>query len=210
MTPDSLQALERLRDPSMLQWYVIPLFVLVIYIYVSEMHNKNWSAVYLGLAFWGGEFIWEMFNASILHFSGYAPLWATPGGGSAFIIYVGLNIEIALFFSIAAIIIIKSLPQDKNLKIAGIPNRIVIPIAWGFFCVFVEVLLNFAGLLTWNWAFWKWPHIWLIVVAYCTPWLAVAWCHDNLDMQAKKRAALLFPAAAVVCHIVFANILKWV
>jgi len=79
MTDASVQALSVLRSTDNLQWYIIPLLVFVFYIYFVEIEKKNWSPVLLGLAFWATEFIWEMFNALILHFTEYSALWTTPG-----------------------------------------------------------------------------------------------------------------------------------
>lgn len=210
MTEASLQALRILRSPDHLQWYVVPLLVFVVYVYVAETARKNWSAVLLGICAWAAELIWEMFNASILHFSGYAPLWSTPGGGSAYVIYVGLNIEIAFFFAVAGVIVVKSLPADRGLKILGIPNRLLIPFGWGLLAVFVEVLLNRAGLLVWDYAWWSWPNIWLIVAAYCLPWYGLAWAHDRLSLRAKAIGAGILPPAAILCHLMFACWLRWV
>ncbi len=210
MTDASLQAMEILRNPENMKWYVVPLLVFVLYIYVVEIERRNWSAVLCGIAAWAGELIWEMFNAAVLHFSGYAPLWGTPGGDSALVIYAGLNIEISLFFAAAGVMLVKSLPPERDLRILGIPNRIFIPVGWALVAVFVEVLLNRCGLLTWDYAWWGWPHVGLIVAAYSLFFLAVAWGHDRLTLRTKVRLAVLLPLAALTCHLLFASWLGWV
>jgi len=53
MSEFSKQSLAMLRDSSQFSWYIIPLFVLVLYVYTKEIDNKNWNAVIAGLAFWG-------------------------------------------------------------------------------------------------------------------------------------------------------------
>ena len=121
MTESSIAVLKALRSIENLQWYVVPLFVFVIYLYVNEIEKKNWSAVLIGICTFFGEAVWEMFNALVLHFSGYAALWSTPGK-SAYIIYAGLNVEIASFFAIAGLIVVKSLPEDKELKSVDFPT----------------------------------------------------------------------------------------
>jgi len=209
MTEASIQALNVLRRADNMQWYVVPILVIVIYIYIVEIEKRNWSAVLLGIILWASETTWEMFNALILHFTQYAPLWSTPGK-SAYVIYVGLNIEITLFFSIVGLMLIKALPEDKNMKIMGIPNRIFIPTLMGLLGVFVEVILNQCDLLIWDWWFWGWPHVYLIVIGYCAPWLCLAWLHDNLSMRSKKIGAVFTLMLAIVCHIVFATILGWI
>lgn len=145
----------------------------------------------------------------ILHFTQFASLWSTPGK-SAFIIYSGLNIEIASFFAVSGIIIAKSLPAEKNLTIFSIPNRIFIPAFWGVISVTVEVLLNKAGLLVWDWWWWGWPHIYLVVLAYMLPWFGIAIAYDKMSVATKKKWALILVSAAVVCHVVFAVWLRWI
>lgn len=209
MSEASLEVLAALRRTDNLQWYVVPLFIFVIYVYVVECQKEDWSAVLLGIAFWGAELIWEMLNALVLHFTAFAPLWTTPGR-SAFVIYAGLNIEICLFFAVTGILVIKSLPRDRELMILGLSNRLIIPIGFGLLGVFVEVLLNRGGLLIWDWWFWGWPHIWLILVAYCGPLWIVAWCHDHWSMGTKKKAAVWLPALALLCHLLLATGLHWI
>lgn len=209
MTQASIQAMDILRSPDNMQWYVVPLLVIAIYMYIVEVQQKNWSAVVLGLTFWTVEFVWEILNALILHFSEYAPIWTTPSGNSAYVIYVGLNIEIAFFFAVAGLMIIKSLPQDKYLKIMGIPNRIFLPVAFGLTGVFVESLLNQCNLLIWDYSWWCWPNIWLIIVAYCLPFYVLVRLHDALSLKAKKIALCVTSFLAITCHLVFATFLGW-
>ncbi len=209
MTDASVAVLNNLRSTANMQWYVVPLLIFVIYVYVTEAEKKNWSAVLLGIATWAGELVWEMFNALVLHFTQYASMWSTPGK-SAFIIYSGLNIEIASFFAVAGVIVVKSLPEDRHLKILGISNRIFLPVFWGLVAVFVEVLLNQCDMLIWDYAWWSWPNIWLIVIVYILPWALITWAHDNLTLKAKKIGAIAAVCSAIVCHVTFAVILGWI
>jgi hypothetical protein len=209
MTDASLQALSVLRSTDNMQWYVVPLLVSVVYIYFVEVEKKNWSPVLLGLAFWATEFIWEILNALLLHITDYSALWTTPGK-SAFVIYAGLNIEISFFFAVYGLMVLKILPEDKNMKILGIPNRFFIPTVLGLAGMFVEVLLNKCNMLIWAYKFWNWPNVYIIAVAYVAPLLALVWLHDNLSLRAKTIGVFLMAALAITCHIVFATILGWV
>lgn len=209
MTESSIKVLSILRKTDNLQWYVVPLLIFVIYVYVVEIEKKNWSAVLLGICACASEFMWEMFNALILHFTNYAPLWTTPTN-SAYVIYAGFNIEIAVLFATAAILLIKSLPEDKNKKIMSIPNRIFIPVIWGIICVIVETVLYKAGILVWDYWWWRWPHIYLITLVYIAPWLLIAWAHDNLTTKVKIIGAILLPLVALICHVTLVVILKWI
>jgi len=123
-TESALQALSILRDPSQFQWYVIPLFALVVYVYTVEIERQNWDLVFAGLAFWGMDWFNEIWNGLVFYFSNYAPVWGAPGN-TAYLILIGLNIEIMFMFSIAGVAFSKMLPKDRSLKILGVPNRIL-------------------------------------------------------------------------------------
>ncbi|RLD03457.1 MAG: hypothetical protein DRI32_07315, partial [Chloroflexi bacterium] len=122
MPESSVQILAVLRDGSHFQWYVIPMLSFAFYVYTVEVEKRNWSLVLAGLAFWGMDWFNEIWNGLFFHFSGYAPVWGTPGS-SAYIILAGLSIEIMFMFSVAGIIWTKMLLPDKNAKILGINNR---------------------------------------------------------------------------------------
>jgi len=147
------QALAVLRDPSHFQWYVITLLGVVVFIYASEFHAGRWSLIFAGLAYWGADWINEILNSVFFHFNGYAPLWGTPGQ-SAYVILIGLNIEIMFMFAIAGIAWSKFLLPDPKTKILGIPNRWAVALAGSAVSVIIEIFLNKIGVLTWDWSWW--------------------------------------------------------
>jgi hypothetical protein len=114
------QALSNLRDTSGFQWYVIPLLVIVLYIYHDQISRKNYSVVFAGLALWGMDWFNEIWNSLVFHFNGYAPVWAAPGE-TAYLILIGLNIEICFMFAILGIVTTVMLPS-KDTKILGLPT----------------------------------------------------------------------------------------
>ena len=183
------RALSILRDGSQFQWYVIPLFAFVVYVYAVEVERKNWNLVFAGLAFYGMDWFNEIWNALFFHFNGTAPVWGAPGA-TAYLIFIGLNIEISFMFAIAGVAFGKMLPEDKQLKVLGIPNRIFIAVAGAAFCVFVEVLLNNIGALTWDWSWWDANSPWLIFLfGYLHFFLISFWVHD-MDSARKKIAVV--------------------
>lgn len=209
MTPASLQALENLRDPSHLQWYVIPLLALVVYIYSVEIERRNWNIVFAGLAFWGMDWLNEIANGIILHVSDRSALWTAPGK-SSFLIFVGLNVEICFMFSIAGIALSKMLPADKKKKIWGMPNRLFIALSNSIFCVFVEIWLNKADMLIWEYDFWNFPHVWLIIVfGYLHFHLVAFWVHDMERIRSKVIAISVIYGIAVAAIGVFGFALGW-
>ncbi len=211
MPSESAQkALAILRDCSHFQWYVIPLFAVVVYVYAVEVEKRNWSVFFAGLAFWGMDWLNETWNSLFFHFTGYAPAWAAPGH-TAYLLLIGLNIEICFMFAIAGISFCKMLPKDKKLKILGVPNRLFIAITSAAFCVFVEVLLNAANALTWDWAYWNAGAPWLIFLfGYFHFFLVAFWVHDLEKVSSKIKVVGAIYAAAAVALIVFGPVLGWI
>src|SRR4030042_228398 len=73
------RALSILRDASQFQWYVIPLFAMVVLFFFLVIGKRNWNAVFAGLALWGTDWFFEIVNALVFHFTRKAPLWGAPG-----------------------------------------------------------------------------------------------------------------------------------
>jgi len=210
MTDFSLQAVERLRDLSYFQWYVIPLLAFIFYVYAVEIEKRNWNVVLTGLAFWAADWFNEIVNSLVLHFTGYAPIWAEPGQ-SAYLILVGLNIETMFMFSVAGIVWSKMLHPDKNFKYLKIPNRWAVAIFGSVFCVLVEYFLNSADALTWDWPWWS-RSMPLLIVIFGYMWFFVFafWVHDMKTMQKKLRTVATIWAIDVIGVVVFGFILKWI
>jgi hypothetical protein len=210
MTESAAEALSILRDANLFQWYVIPLFALVVYVYAVEIERRNWSLVFAGLAFWGMDWFNEIWNGLVFHFTGQAPVWGAPGQ-TAYLILIGLNIEICFMFAIAGITFSKMLPADKNIKILGINNRIAVAIFGTAFCVFVEGLLNAAGALTWDYPWWSGQAPWLICLFGYLPFFLVSfWVFDMDTLRRKAITVGTIFAVDIVALIVFLGILDWI
>ena len=210
MTPAAAQALSILRDSSQYQWYVIPLFALIVYVYAVEVEKRNWNLVFAGLAFWGMDWFNEIWNGLVFHFTQYAPVWGAPGK-TAYLILIGLNIEICFMFAIAGVTFAKMLPPDKKLKILGVPNRLFIAIAGSIFCVIVECLLNGVNALTWDYSWWNLGAPWLIfLIGYLPFFLVSFWVFDMESLKRKVTTVGAILGFDLVCLVVFAGILKWI
>jgi hypothetical protein len=210
MTESASQALAILRDGSQFQWYVVALLAFVFYVYTVEVEKRNWSLVLAGLAFWGMDWFNEIWNGLVMHFTGYAPVWGAPGK-TAYLILVGLNIEIMFMFAVSGIIWTKMLLPDKKTKILGLPNRWVVAIAGSAFCVFVEYLLNGVGALTWDYPWWNRSAPWLIFLfGYLTFFVAAFWVHDMKTLKAKLIAVGTIWAVVIASLILFIPILHWI
>lgn len=209
-TESAMQAAQILRDGSLFQWYVIPLFAFVVYVYANEIERKNWNLVFAGLAFWGMDWFNEIWNSLVFHFTGHAPVWGAPGE-TAYLIFIGLNIEICFMFAIAGVTFAKMLPPDKKLKIFGIPNRLVVAIGGSAFCVFVEVLLNQIGALTWDYSWWDSGTPWLIFLfGYLHFFLVAFWIFDMESLKKKITIVGALYAFDILLILVFGVMLKWI
>jgi uncharacterized membrane protein len=209
-TEASQRALAILRDGSQFEWYVIPLFALVLYVYMVEIERRNWNLVFAGLALWGMDWFNETWNGLVFHFSNYAPMWGAPAR-TAFLILIGLNIEICFMFAIAGIVMAKALPKDKHMKILGVPNRFFLAVASSVLCVIVEILLNACGALTWDWSFWNVRAPWLIFLFGYLPFYVVAfWVHDMKTVRQKAVTVGVIYAVDAIGLIVFGGILGWI
>jgi len=174
------KALEILRNTDTFQWYFIPLFAFVVYIYFNEVANKNWKGIAAGLSLYMVHWFYEIINALIQHFSGHA---------------------------LAGLIFSKILPADPNLKILGIKNRIVFALAnAAFFSVF-EIFLVETNAFHWVYPWWgSFP---VFVTVYIPFFLAANFAYDWQPARQKKFIGSLFVINAVML-ILFAGILKWI
>jgi len=211
MAESAQQALALLRDGSHFQWYVIPLLLIVMYIYANEVERKNWSMVLAGLAFWLMDWFNEIWNGLVFHFNGFAPVWGTPDHGSALVLLIGLNIEITFMFSIMGIVMCKMLPSDKNLKLLGIPNRLLFAIVGSILAVFIECLLNWVGALTWEYSWWSMGAPWLIwLIGYMPFFLVSYWVFDMKTIKNKLLTVGIIGAVDIIAIILFMCILNWI
>ena len=210
MTADTaLEAARILRDGSLFQWYVIPLFAFVVYVYAVEVERKNWDLIFAGLAFWGMDWFNEIWNSLVFHFNGFAPVWGAPGK-TAYLILIGLNIEICFMFAVAGVAFGKMLPADKKLKIFGIPNRIFLAVTFAVFCVFVGVLLNAVDALTWEYSWWNTTMpIFIILFGYLHFFLVSFWVFDMETIRKKITVTGIIYSVDIVAIIIFGLILGW-
>jgi len=208
-TPFTKQALENLRNTDTLSWYIIPLLALMFYIYASEVQKKNWNIVLAGLAFWGMDWINEIINSLVLHFTQYAPIWGTPGQ-SAYTVLIGLNVEIMFMFAISGIVWSKLLLENTHAKILGINNRWFITISGSIFSVIVEIFLNSVDMLTWDYSWWNLKVPWLIIpFGYMTFFIVAFWIHDMKSVKKQIFSVGTIFTIVILSLFIFGN-LGWI
>ena len=208
MTEATLQALNGLRDLTMIKWYIIPIMAIVFYIYTKEIklakQNGNWDAVFSGAAIFGVDFFNESWNGWILHFTQRSAFWTTPGD-TALRTMVGWNIEIMFMFTLLGIIFYNTLTENKKVKILGIPEMWFWAIGYAIFCVFVECLLNIGGHLVWEYPCWYLslkgiPLIFLI--GYFHFFCAAIWVITRKTMKAKISILVFIYAVPIIMNVI--------
>lgn len=210
VTDFTVEAQRMLRDETQFKWYVVTLLALVIYVYATEVERQRWDIVLAGLAFWFADWINEIINALILHFGHRAALWTTTGS-TAYLILIGLTIEISMMFAIGGIIFVKTLPADRRMRILGLPNRMAIALGFSVFSVFVEVLLNGTGYFHWDYWWWNFPFVLpIIVFGYLWFFLIAAYVYDLPDNRRRVRVVASMGAIVVASLILFGTVLGWI
>jgi hypothetical protein len=140
------------RDPSNFNWSFIAIFAFVVIIYVDEIHKKNYKAIAAALMLYSVHWLYEIANAVICHFAGYA-LWTVSPESTSFILLIGVSWELSMMFAIAGFTS-KLLPADKNLKILGMNNRVAFAIGSAFFFSLVEIFLAWTPAFIWVFPWW--------------------------------------------------------
>ncbi len=169
-----------------------------MYVYSVEVERRRWDIVLAGAAFWLADWINEIANSLILHFSDRAALW-TVTGDTAYLILIGLTLEISLMFAISGIVFAKSLPADPKQKLLGLPNRWTIAIAFSVLAVIVELLLHATGYFHWEYWWWNTPFVLPIVIfGYLWFFMAAAWVYDQPDDRSRIRIVGAMAAIVVL------------
>lgn len=198
-------ALSILRKGDNFQWYVIALLALVVYIYTTEISNRNWKGIAAGLALYSVHWFYEIINALIQHFSGHA-LWTVPTG-TAFLLLVGVGIELSFMFSVAGLVLSKLLPADPRLKILGVNNRLLFALGNAAFFAIVEIFL--AKTPAFVWVYPSWGALPVFVTVYIPFFLAAFYCYD---WKPRTQAIFISSLAGldVLMLALFAGVLGWI
>lgn len=120
-TPEMLeQAMQCPSDPVFgLKWYIVPLFVIWLFLIINEIRQKRFSVVFGAAAFWLWDVFNETWNAMVYATTGQ-PVWGTTAaGGSALQILVGYNIEISFMFFILGMLTCKLLKTSEGYEGQG-------------------------------------------------------------------------------------------
>lgn len=199
------QALSILRSGDNFRWYVISLLAFVIYIYANEYSKKNWKGIAAGLSLYLVHWFFEIANALIQHISGHA-LWTVPTG-TAWLLLVGVGIELSFMFSVAGLVLSKLLPADPKAKILGINNRIFLAIANAALFSIIEIFL--ARTPAFHWVYPWWGALPVFITVYIPFFVVSFLCHDWKPKTQRLFIGSLLALDSLLI-LVFAGILKWI
>jgi len=141
----------------------------------------------------------------IQHFAGHA-LWTIPTG-TAFLLLVGLGIELSLMFSIAGLAASKLLPADPKVKIFGIPNRLFFGIMNAGLASIIEIFLVMTPTFVWVWEWWN--ALTVFVFVYIPFFVTACYAYDWSPKKQKLVIGSLFAINAILL-VIFAGILHWI
>ena len=199
------QALSILRKLDNLEGNVIPILALVVYVYSTEIKNRNWNGLAAGLALYAVHWLAEIVNAVIQHLSGHA-LWTVPDHTS-FLILVGVGIEISLMFSIAGIIASKTLPDDRSRRLLGVNARVWVVVGYAALFSILEIPLEMSPHFAWVYPWWG--ALPVFVTVYVPFFAAAVLANDRPRPLRKRFIGGLFAIDALLV-LVFGPILRWI
>jgi hypothetical protein len=210
MTEAAMNAMSILRSTDQASWSIIPLIFIAGYVYAVEVQRKSWDMLLFAV---GAMMVWfqiEVANALVLHFTGYSSPWICSTNTS-YLIFIGFNIEILLaYFAIGIMLYLKILPEDRKMKILGIPNRLSFPIGGALFCFLVELFMNKFNLLIWDYTWW----VYIVFPGYLLIFFIITGLYDHLmprlTLIQKFMLGGVMLTVDIATFVIFALILKWI
>ena len=192
-------AKQAVRTPYHFNWTFIALLAVVIVgIWIPQWKKKNYNGMAAALALYGVHWLYEILNAVICHFSGYA-LWHVSPESTSFILLVGVSWELSLMFSVAGFMSVGLLPEDKDKKIFGINNRIVFAVGNALFFSVFEIFLAWTPAFTWVYKWWG--AIPVFITTYIPFFLAANLIYDKPRKTQKRFLTVLWSAVALLLVI---------
>lgn len=194
-SPDVMRQVDSIavRSTENFNWTFIFILAVVFYVYWTEIKNKNYQAVYAGLALYGVHWLYEIVNAVIGHVFGY-PLWSVSNASTTFILLIGVSWELSMMFALAGIISFKMLPDDRSKRyFAGsgrkgvsckLAGAVEMAVLFALFESFLAGTSNGSFLWVYKW----WGVLPVFITTYVPFFLASNYVPD---MAPKKRSRFL-------------------
>lgn len=186
------------RSTDNFNWTFITLLALVVCgVYIPQIKKKNYNGIAAALALYGVHWFYEIMNAVIAHFTGYA-LWTVSPESTTFILLIGVSWELSLMFSIAGFMA-DLMPEDKNKKLLGVNNRIAFAIGNAFFFSVFEIFL--ASTPAFIWVYKWWGALPVFITTYIPFFLAANLIYDKPRKTQKKFLAILWGIDAILLAV---------
>ena len=185
----------KVRSTENFNWTFIFILAVVFYVYWTEIHKKNYEAVFAGLALYGVHWLYEIANAIIGHFAGY-PLWSVSNESTTFILLVGVCWELSMMFSLAGIISFKMMPEDRSKRYfakngkKGISCKLVVALEMALLFALFESFLAGTSNHSFIWVYKWWGVIPVFITTYVPFFLASNYVPD-MRAPARKRFLII-------------------
>jgi predicted Co/Zn/Cd cation transporter (cation efflux family) len=178
-------------------------------IYFSKMKKGSYKGIAAGLSLYMIHWFVEIINAIIQHLSCHA-LWTVPTG-TAYLIFVGVGIELSLMFSIAGLAVSKLLPDDPKEKMFsigrfGVPKPLAIGIGNAALASIIEIFLIYTPTFVWVWEWWNAFTVFIFVYI---PFFVVA-CYAYYWEPKKQRNVIGIMALINAILIIVFGTLGWI
>ena len=184
-----------IRSTDNFNWTFIVLFAIIIYIYFTEIKNKNYKGIVAALSLYGVHWLYEITNAIIHSQSGYA-LWTVSPESTSFILLIGVSWELSMMFAIAGLAMSKLLPDDPKKLIFGINNRVLFAIMNAAFFAIFEIFL--AGTPAFIWTYSWWGAIPVFITTYIPFFLAAFLVPDKPVKTQKMFLSITWGLVAIL------------
>ena len=190
LSMDLVNAIQ-VRSTENFNWTFIFILAVVFYVYWTEFHNKKYEMIYAGLALYGVHWLYEIGNAVIAHFAGY-PLWSVSNESTTFILLIGVCWELSMMFSIAGMISLKMLPEDRSTRYfakdgkKGIDCRLAGAISMALLFALVESFLAATSNHSFIWVYKWWGVLPVFITTYIPFFLASNYVPD-MELAKRKR-----------------------
>jgi len=188
-----------IRNSDNFHWTFIAILAFVVYVYVTELKNKNYKAVVAGLSLYMVHWLYEIGNAVICTLSGYA-LWTVSPESTSVILLIGVSWELSMMFSVAGIVAYKLLPDDPKKKVLGINNRLFFAIVNAAAFSAVEIYL--AATPAFNWVYPWWGAIPVFVTTYIPFFLA-----SNFIPEKEPKTQKIFIGGLFTLNVILLAVL---
>ena len=186
------------RSTAHFNWIFIALFAIVVYIYLSEIKQKNYKGIVAALSLYGIHWLYEIANAVIQSVFGYA-LWTVSPESTSFILLVGVSWELSMMFSVAGLAMSKLLPEDPKKRILGVNNRVFFAILNAAFFAIFEIFL--AGTPAFLWVYPWWGAIPVFLTTYIPFFLGAFLTHDASPQKQKRFLVIVWGAVAILLAV---------